>query len=297
MKTIFWTSARGFLVIAAGVLLFWIANIILMNYYFHPLTENLSSAGAAGDMFGGLNALFSGLAFAGLIAALFMQRHELSLQRTELELQRRELAQTREVFHVQRFENTFFGMIGLLSGHVGSLRVNKIQRPNFPQPKNFDVATGRDAIAVFAKYLPSAQQIREKPDQYGNVEETAGDDKEFTRLMNEYEEYYEKSLENYLGPYFRIIYNIIKLIENTNFGDTEEEDLLQKGQYAKILRSHMSSLEIKILLFNGLSKRGLAMKKWIEKYSLLKHISNDDYVAYANLTKRYASDAFDQNDA
>jgi hypothetical protein len=48
-------------------------------------------AGAFGDIFGSINALFSGLAFAALIAALYMQREELSLQRNELTLTRLEL--------------------------------------------------------------------------------------------------------------------------------------------------------------------------------------------------------------
>lgn len=48
--------------------------------------------GQFGDMFGGINAIFSGLAFASLAYALYLQRRELSLQRLELALTRRELA-------------------------------------------------------------------------------------------------------------------------------------------------------------------------------------------------------------
>ena len=47
-----------------------------------------------GDMFGGLNALFAGLAFAGLIYTILLQREELALQRRELELTREELHRT-----------------------------------------------------------------------------------------------------------------------------------------------------------------------------------------------------------
>ena len=45
--------------------------------------------------FGSVNALFSGLAFAGLIYAIHLQRKELSLQRAELRLQREEMAASR----------------------------------------------------------------------------------------------------------------------------------------------------------------------------------------------------------
>jgi hypothetical protein len=45
-------------------------------------------------MFGGINALFAGLAFAGLIYTIYLQRDELRLQREELELTRIELSRT-----------------------------------------------------------------------------------------------------------------------------------------------------------------------------------------------------------
>jgi hypothetical protein len=49
---------------------------------------------AFGDMFGFTNTLFSGLAFAGVIYAIFLQRRELELQRMELRLTRDELRRT-----------------------------------------------------------------------------------------------------------------------------------------------------------------------------------------------------------
>lgn len=45
-------------------------------------------------MYGSVNALFSGLALAGVIVAVFLQSRELKLQREELELTRRELARS-----------------------------------------------------------------------------------------------------------------------------------------------------------------------------------------------------------
>lgn len=50
---------------------------------------------AFGSMFGGINTLFSGLAFCGVIYAILLQGKELALQRDELKLQREELALTR----------------------------------------------------------------------------------------------------------------------------------------------------------------------------------------------------------
>ncbi|ENK1257723.1 hypothetical protein AB2066_004338 [Vibrio vulnificus] len=47
--------------------------------------------GTIGDMFGAVNALFSGFAFLGVIYAILLQRTELALQRDELSLTRGEL--------------------------------------------------------------------------------------------------------------------------------------------------------------------------------------------------------------
>ena len=47
-------------------------------------------------MFGAVNALFSGLAFAGLIIAILLQRQELQLQREELAETRKEIRRSAE---------------------------------------------------------------------------------------------------------------------------------------------------------------------------------------------------------
>jgi hypothetical protein len=52
--------------------------------------------GSIGDSFGWLNALFSGLAFAGLIITVIMQREELGLQREDLRLQSEQMRESRD---------------------------------------------------------------------------------------------------------------------------------------------------------------------------------------------------------
>ena len=70
-----------------------------------------------GDSAGATNGLFSALAFAGVIYAIFLQKDELSLQRQELKNTRKEIAGQKREFQMQnktlkhqRFENTFFQM-------------------------------------------------------------------------------------------------------------------------------------------------------------------------------------------
>ena len=58
------------------------------------VTTNGAAAGQFGDKFGAVNALFSGLAFAGLIVTLLMQREELALQRDEMKQMREQYERT-----------------------------------------------------------------------------------------------------------------------------------------------------------------------------------------------------------
>jgi len=63
----------------------------LIAFVIYKSFPDWTSRGQFGDVFGAVNALFSGLAFAGLIYAILLQREDLALQRKELELTRIEL--------------------------------------------------------------------------------------------------------------------------------------------------------------------------------------------------------------
>ncbi|MDY3339509.1 hypothetical protein PG279_10030 [Riemerella anatipestifer] len=67
---------------------------IIGSWYF--TFENLKKLpfeerGTLGDMFGGLNTLFSGLAFCGIIISILLQSSELKMQRDEIKQNREEL--------------------------------------------------------------------------------------------------------------------------------------------------------------------------------------------------------------
>jgi hypothetical protein len=78
--------------IAGSVFLIWLVGAFLPAI----VSSDWSVRGQFGDQFGAVNALFSGLAFAGVIYAVLLQRQELELQRRELELTREELRRAAE---------------------------------------------------------------------------------------------------------------------------------------------------------------------------------------------------------
>lgn len=78
------------------------------------------SGGVKGDAFGAVNALFSGLALAGVVAAILLQSEELKLQRKELEETRIELKGQKDQLeaqvkgsHQREFDSRFFETLRL----------------------------------------------------------------------------------------------------------------------------------------------------------------------------------------
>lgn len=73
-----------------GVLVLWGAS----GYLIYYMADNWGDRGTMGDMFGSVNALFSGLAFAALMYTIILQRQEIKLNRAEIALNRKELTKS-----------------------------------------------------------------------------------------------------------------------------------------------------------------------------------------------------------
>ena len=87
--------------------------------------------GTFGDMFGAVNVLFTGLAFAILAYTVWLQRKELEYQRqelreTRLELkgQKAQLQAQNDTLSRQRFENTFFQLLRVHQDIVNAMDVS-----------------------------------------------------------------------------------------------------------------------------------------------------------------------------
>lgn len=235
-------------------------------YLTWPISEiSIEKSGVFGDSFGLLTSLFSGLAFAGLIITISMQRDELSLQRQELTLTRTELSGQKDelraqndTLKVQRFESTFFQMLGILE----SCR-NDISHKSFTNV----ATTGRDAI----------RRMYEELARYGfHLIEHSNFDVKYIfdpkctsqeTINKYYTKFYEKNGED-LGQYFRTLYNILKLIERSAPID-------DKSTYSNLLRAQLSRYELLLLAYNCISDLGEKMAPLVNKYKILKHIETD----------------------
>lgn len=83
----------------------------LLLYVTKPISSySMSSAAALGDSFGIINALFSGLAFAGLIITV--------------QLQRQELRESREIFKSQKFEDAFYRLLDYYRNNLNEISIS-----------------------------------------------------------------------------------------------------------------------------------------------------------------------------
>ena len=186
---------------------------VLLIWHFLPicLTElycTIEEKGAYGDMYGSVNALFTALAFAGVIITLVFQLRELELTRSELSGQRQELARQKEqleiqnkTFKQQQFESTFFQLISIHADNVSSLFIlDDADRAKTKQ-------TGRACLLLqkneLRKYIleSSKENIDIKP-----------------AINNAFDKLFENTRRSHLGHYFRQLYHIVKFVDESGFG-------------------------------------------------------------------------------
>lgn len=237
--------------------------------------------GQMGDSYGIFNALFSGLAFLGVLMTLYKQSRD-NRKHTVVE--------------------QYYQMLDVQQKVIDEINVAQVRKVKQGEP--IAVAEGRKAFVEFKiqmKYLVKA--IKDVSERNGfkfsdiDIADIAyavffyGSSKSWKPFMMEYlKDYPDTELlvdaiiarldsekrfilyrpnQNYLSVYFRNMYNAIKLIDNCGLISSEE-----KKDYVKILRAQLSNAELYILFFNIISRFG---KKWVDndyvtKYQLIQNL-------------------------
>lgn len=246
------------------------ANTIISHFNFLRETEGLKpeNRGQFGDSTGFINTLFSSLAFAGVILTLYWQI--------------KENGKNKEEDHRKQFEEVFFHMTDNFETIISGLKVEvfdpfetirRLQQWTTLGNDNSNRTQYKEGREVF-KYLYCEMII---------------DQTSLTRaiIVNGIKGY-EGFVQGYLDHYFRYLYRILRYIDDSKLIDEE-----QKYRYACVLRAHLSSFELLILHYNGLSAVGFAkLKPLLEKYSMLNNIRFD---LLANQSKQGERSFFGEN--
>lgn len=131
-------------------------TIIFFAYPFivKLCTQNLNweIRGTIGDSFGALNSLFSGLAFAGVIMTIIMQKNELTLQRDEM-------IETRKEFETNRTTNIVYNQLQRFEAAVELLNIPESDKF---RPEGFRAMLYLDTKKAFILRDDTVEQKKEK---------------------------------------------------------------------------------------------------------------------------------------
>jgi hypothetical protein len=202
-----------------------------------------------------------------------LQRIELELQRDEIAKSTGELEGQKIALNRQNFENKFFQLINLHHQIVNEIHENWLHR-NPPQYN--------DKREIFGNAATLMHRMYTQPEAYKDF---SGID----RIVKIYQiEVYNKHRAVF-GHYFRNLFHIVKFVAETKELDLIEieEDPNVRYNYVKIIRAQLSSYEILLLAYNGLTTYGGPFRENINKFKLLKNIDFEGYVIEPELLMVY----------
>lgn len=140
-----------FFKMALVVIVIWVVSAVAIYY----LIPNWGDRGTLGDMFGAVNALYSGLAFAGLLFTIVLQRQEIKMNRHEIELNRKELkkstaAQThsQKALQEQAIQTHLTAKINAMSTVINYYNIQISSTNNSPETIDKARAKRRELIAA-----------------------------------------------------------------------------------------------------------------------------------------------------
>jgi hypothetical protein len=241
-KLSFRVAVLGAILFALAIWAFWgLVGIRWFARFWHGNygSPTLEELGQVGDLFGGINALFAALAFSGVAVAAYMQRQELDLAHEQ---------HTR-----QTFEPLFFQLLTLhksISEGV-RLRINA----DWPwEDSPFD-----------RRISDASKTLRNEILHHWMAIVAAQEDERRRLLLVSFDDLYSRN-EDELGPYFRSLYHIFKLVHESGLSEKD------RIKYANIARALLGTEALFLLLVNCVSRRGKEFLPLVETYGLLKHL-------------------------
>ena len=231
-------TSRQIVWIAIGIVTLWLA----FTAGIYAIGGSWPERGTIGDSFGAVNALFSGLAFGGVIIAIVLQGQELKSQRVE--------------FRHQAFESAFFQLLRL---HVDILQSLSVQLN-----PNGEVYRARQAFTM---------ALGEVEGMYSDaVSDDAPHDKRLRAANVLYLSVCHSPTADF-GHYFRNLYHIVKFIHETPIELEGLSEDSAKRRYTGFVRAQLSQDELGLLFYGGLrDDGGSKFKPLIERYSLLHEL-------------------------
>ncbi|MGN2430293.1 putative phage abortive infection protein [Pseudomonas syringae] len=230
-----WLAVLGVLAIWAGYYYFLYQGLAL------PLDSDGQMkgvrSGTFGDAFGVINALFSALAFTGVMLTLYFQRLDIKDSRAETLR--------------QQVESQFYSMLTLQQQVITGFDLHSVRLKG---PVTYE---GRDCFRRWQMKMRGHYQALGGSDDATDVVSDM-------KLLNSA---YARVLSDHLGDlglYFRSLYAVFRFLENSNHSD--------KKSLGLVVRSLLSDYELVFLFYNCFSKKGRSFTKFANEYALFDNL-------------------------
>lgn len=258
----------GATVAVAATIYFFIDVDNTTTFQLNLLGDFLSGSVASIWSLAGL--FFIYVAFLGQKQQLLNQQLEimysqLEVKNTRLELagQKEEMRTQNETLKQQKFENTFFNLLQLLSSVVNSIDIRNIRT-------QLVVSTGRDCFKIFYdEFVAVINSDNEKTEGFDITKISVVD------TVKSYDKYFHANQAD-LSHYFRSVYHILKFIDSS--------DIEEKKRYIGLVRAQISSYEQILLFYNCFHVYGTKLKWLAKEYNFFKSLDerllvNEDHYA------------------
>jgi hypothetical protein len=234
--------------IVIGITFLYGALILWLNW---PIRDfSMSRSGVFGESFGVINTIFSGLAFAGLILTIHLQRHE--------------LAESKETFRKERFEDSFYRLLGYYRQNLDDIKII--------DHKTNTAHDGVAALIFLIKKLHTAMQ------KYSHFLDTdAPEDRKvyYFKLFLETQRILSRQTR-YLGT----LECLLEQIEN------ELPSVESRTPYWRILMSQLTIFEVKYIFYSCLvapendNLRNLIHRSELSRHRIIESTINHHHLAF-----------------
>lgn len=245
----------------------WLIAFLLVVIYLWVITLGLSllltdswdKRAHFGEMFGSVNALFSGLAFAALVFTLYLQNEVLKLQREDLRNTREQADKQAQLMSKQNFEDSFFRLMDTLrywAKEITAIHSAKMELDTREEAFSY-------LYCEFKGFYSAEKNFELDLDEIGSA---------FGRLKKECPE-----LVNYFGTVAMALFLL------------DECDVRDKMYFGMFLSSQLTNSEKLLLCYYGLCPGLENLKVMIDKYKALYGIPTPqlipaDHSKYYELT-------------
>ncbi|WP_282091203.1 putative phage abortive infection protein [Epibacterium ulvae] len=167
------------------------------------------------------------------------------------------------------FEQTFFNLLNVFNIYIADLTQTTQNEGKEPRK-------GRDQLEGILKrltFVSKSKNTNQEPIQNvldrSKTQPTESKRKTDDEIVKDIAHKFLKDFSlraNDLNSYFRLLYNVIRLVDKSQVDD--------KRRYVDILRAQLSDSELLLIALNCERPEGAKLKERAAQYNLLKHLPN-----------------------